>query len=213
MACAPAEVGSAPQPSPDSVAPAVAPVVVDPVVPGWSPVRSAEVAAVYDAPPNWVVRRRRRAERPRGGPDEGVPADAVAEFGESDCAGYAVARAGIMFETGTDLAAAARDAARAWGHFGYLDNRKRAPALTVGAPGPLTTLGGQRATVVEVSVRAASPIGPCQVTRGAVRAIAAPGYTGTSGPIAILVVLTDVGRANTVPEEEIRRILGSLRPG
>jgi hypothetical protein len=202
------------QPDQAGIAPAVAPVVIDPLVSGWSPARSPDMAAVYDVPPDWRVRPEGTALSIETAPGKGVSASGVALLGSTSCEdpSYWIGATAVMYESDPDLAAAAANAARAWGHHQYLDDQKRAPELTVGAPEKITTLAGQPAVTVAVQARPASRIGSCRISRGVVHAIAATGYRGKLGPTAILVVITDLGRSDTVPDTLIRQILTTLRP-
>jgi hypothetical protein len=190
------------------------PVVIDPLVSGWSPARAPDVAAVYDVPPDWQVQPEGDTISITSEPGKGVSASGVALLNTNACGGspYQTAAAGVMYETEADLAAAATNAARAWGHYRFVDNENRPPELTVGAAENLTTLAGQPAVTVAVEARAASRVGPCKVSRGVVHAIAATGYAGKLGPTAILVVINDLGRSDTVPDPQVRQILTTLRP-
>ena len=142
-----------------------------------------------------------------------MPADGLAYLPSDACGGSAIASTGITYAPGDDLDAAARDTAQAWGSVAFHDQRKRPPTLTVGDPEPITTLDGRPAVTITVTARPASAVGPCKASGGVAHAIAATGFTGANGPIAVLVLITDTGRPDTVPDDQIRRILTSLRPG
>ena len=188
------------------------PVVLDPVVPGWSPVRSVKRAAVYDVPPTWNVLSETTIVGYETKQGQRVAASGAAEFGPNTCGTSSLAIAAIKHDTGTDLARASEATAREWGDLAFRDDRERKPQLAVEQPEPITTQQGRDAVVVKASVRTASPAGDCKLTRGVVYAVSATGFTGELGPTAILVVVADVGLAGAVPEAEIRQILGTLRP-
>ena len=195
-------------------APVVQPVVLDPVVPGWSPVRSVSRAAVYDVPPSWRVLTETTIVGYETEQGQRVAASGAADFGAGVCGSdsASLAVAGVKHDTGTDLARAAEATAREWADLAYRDDKERRPRLTVGAPETITTRGGRPATVVKVTARTASRAGACKLTGGAVYAVAATGFTGELGPTAILVVVADIDRPDAVPEVQIRQILATLRP-
>ena len=209
----PQDAGAGALAEPLSAAPTVTPVVLDPQVPGWSPVRSVSRAAAYDVPPSWKVLTETTIVGYESGNDR-VAASGAAEFGTGACGGQnsSLALSGVKHDTGTDLARAAQATAREWADLAYRDDKQRRPRLTVGQPETITTRGGQPAAVVKVTAKTASRTGACKLTEGAVYAVAATGFTGELGPTAILVVVADVGRPDAVPETEIREILGTLRP-
>jgi hypothetical protein len=209
----PQAAGAGPPAEPLSPAATVQPVVLDPQVPGWSPVRSVSRAAAYDVPPSWQVLTETTIVGYESGNDR-VAASGAAQFGAGVCGSEnaTLALSGVKHDTGTDLARAADATAREWADLAYRDDKQRRPRLTVGQPETITTRGGQPATVVKVTARTASRAGACKLTEGAVYAVAATGFTGELGPTAILVVVADVGRPDAVPEPEIREILGTLRP-
>jgi len=211
--CGNPPAAGAPPPEPLSPAATVKPVVLDPQVPGWSPVRSVSRAAAYDVPPSWEVLTETTIVGYESGEDR-VAASGAAQFGAGVCGNEnsTLALSGVKHDTGTDLARAAGATAREWADLAYRDDKQRRPRLTVGQPETITTRGGQPATVVKVTARTASRTGACKLTEGAVYAVAATGFTGELGPTAILVVVADVGRPDAVPEAEIREILGTLRP-
>lgn len=208
--------GTPPAAAPDPVpaAPAVQPVVLDPVLPGWSPVRSVKRAAVYDVPPTWRVLTESTIVGYETDQGERVAASGAADFGSGACGteNSSLAVAGIKHDTGTDLARAADGTAREWADLAFRDDKQRRPRLTVGQPETITTRAGRPAVLVKVTARTASRAGACKLTAGAVYAVSATGFTGELGPTAILVVVVDTGRPDAVPEAEIRQILGTLRP-
>lgn len=198
---------------PLQTAAAVQPVVLDPVVPGWSPVRSVKRAAVYDVPPTWNVLSESTIVGYETKQGQRVAGSGAAEFGPNACgSNSSLAIAAIKHDTGTDLARASEATVREWGDLAFRDSRERKPRLTVGPPETITTQQGRTAVLVKAEVRTASPTGDCKLTRGAVYAVSATGFTGELGPTAILVVVADVGLPQVVPEPEIQQILRTLRP-
>jgi hypothetical protein len=197
---------------PLQTAAAVQPVVLDPVVPGWSPVRSVKRAAVYDVPPTWNVLSETTIVGFETKQGQQVAGSGAAEFAPNACGDSSLAIAAIKHDTGTDLARASEATVREWGDLAFRDGRERKPRLTVGEPETITIQQGRNAVVVKAEVRTASPAGDCKLTRGAVYAVSATGFTGELGPTAILVVVADVGLPGVVPEAEIRQILSTLRP-
>jgi hypothetical protein len=208
------EAGSGGPADPVEPAPAVQPVVLDPLVPGWSPVRSVKRAAVYDVPPSWRVLTESTIIGYETAKGERVAASGAADFGSGVCGSESasLAVAGVKHDTGTDLPRAADSTAREWADLAYRDDKERRPRLTVDPPETITTRTGRPAVLVKVTARAASRTGPCKITGGVVYALSATGFTGELGPTAILVVVADVGRPDAVPEAEIRQILDTLRP-
>ena len=202
----PADAGTA--------APTAVPVVLDPVVPGWSPVRSVKRAAVYDVPPNWFVHSESTIVGYETDGGQQVAASGAAVFGLGACGDQqaSLATAGIKHDTGADLDLAAESTAREWADLAFRDDRDRPPKLTVGAPEPVTTLTGRPAVVVKVTARTASRAGPCKLAEGTVHALSATGFTGELGPTAVLVVVSSPGQPDSVAESEIRQILATLRP-
>ena len=200
--------------NPATPAAVLVPVVIDPVVPGWSPVRSVKRAAVYDVPPTWNVSLESTIIGYESEAGDRVAASGAADFGRGACGdrSSSLATAGIRHDTGTDLVLAAESTAREWAGLAFRDDRDRLPRLTVGAPEETTTAGGRRAVVVKVTARTASRAGACKLTGGVVYAASATGFTGELGPTAILVVVADTGRPDAVTDAEIYRILGTLRP-
>jgi hypothetical protein len=200
--------------NPATPAPTVVPVVIDPVVPGWSPVRSVKRAAVYDVPPTWTVSSEGVIIGYETDSGVRVAASGAADFGRGVCGdrNSSLATAGIKHDIGSDLVAAAESTAREWAGLAFRDDKDRLPRLAVGAPEETTTTAGRPAVVVKVTARTASRAGACKITDGVVYAAAATGFTGELGPTAILVIVADVGRPDAVAEAEIRRILSTLRP-
>lgn len=191
----------------------VRPVLLDPVVPGWSPVRSVKRAAAYDVPPSWHVRTEGTIVGYEGDDGQRVGASGAADYGAGACGeNSSLAVAGVKHDTGSDLARAAEATAREWAGLAYRDGRKRAPRLSVGSPEQTTVFGGRAAVLVKVAAKVAAPTGSCKLSRGTVYAVAATGFTGELGPTAVLVVVADVGVPDAVPEAEIRQVLGTLRP-
>jgi hypothetical protein len=195
-------------------APTVVPVVIDPVVPGWSPVRSEQRAAAYDVPPSWHVFTESTIIGYEIDSGKRVAASGAADIGAGACGSKdaSLAVAAIKHDTGSDLARASEGTAREWADLAYRDDKERPPRLTVRPPESITTLGGKPAVLVKVEVRTASPAGACKLKEGAVYATSATGFTGELGPTAILVVVADVGVPGAVRDADIRRILTTLRP-
>ena len=190
------------------------PVVLDPVVPGWSPVRSVKRAAVYDVPPNWRVHTESTIVGYETDGGHQVAASGAAVFGLGACGDQHAPLATAGSSTTPAPTWPGRRVDRTGvGRPGLPRRpRRRPPKLTVGAPEPVTTLTGRPAVVVKVTARTASRAGPCKLAEGTVHALSATGFTGELGPTAILVVVASLGQPDAVAESEIRQILGTLRP-
>ena len=191
------------------------PVVINPVVPGWVPVRSVNRAAAYDVPPEWklfgegviVGFEDPVTFKPR------VASTGVAQLESGRCAEERpVARAVLRHDTGSDLGAAALNNAAAWANATFRDDRDGEPRLTPHPPEAITTLTGQQATVVKVDAAFAGPQTSCPARSGAAYAVSAGGYRGELGPVVVLVVLTFVGVPAEPSDAQVRQILTSLRP-
>lgn len=215
-----AHLAAGAQPAPAPAAPASSappPLVLNAVIPGWSPVRSVKRAAVYDVPPGWQVLTEDTLigfESPDGQPR--VIASGASNFGEGACGSRNanLAEAAVTHDTSTDTVGAAQAVARAWADAGYRDDADKSPTVTLSAPQTITTVSGQPAVVVKAEAQLAGPNGSCGYSRGAAWAVAATGYHGQLGPTVILVITADEvdTGAQTVPEAQIRQILTTLRP-
>lgn len=208
-------IGAGPATDTGTPAPGAAPLVVEPVVPGWNVVRSARRAALYDVPPDWTV-------DPEGvitgfGSEGGWPlgkplvaGSGSASTGPDGC-GEGFSRAlSITTQNDTDVAEAAVIAAENWADAAYRTGR-RPPELRTGEPQTVTTVTGKRAALVEVAATAAAAVGDCGAG-GVVYALGATGFTGELGPTVAVVVVARVGPHGSVPEDEIRQVLRTLRP-
>ena len=109
-----------------------------------------------------------------------------------------------------DLAEAAEIVAENWADAAYR-SRDQPPDLRTAKPQTVTTVTGQHAALVKVAATAATAAGNCG-TDGAVYALAATGFTGELGPTVVLVVVAGVGPHGSIPEDEIRQVLTTLRP-
>lgn len=202
------------RPTPTGV-PGLVPLVVQPVIPGWSPVRSVNRAAAYDVPPTWTVLSEDTVvgfEDPNT-LEPRVASTGVAEFGEGVCSeSGSIALAVIRHDEGDDLAVASKNNAEVWADAAYRDDDDAQPELETGPPERVTTVTGLPAVIVKVDVTTASPVTDCGITTATVWAISATDFDGELGPTVSLVILVDGGVPETVPEPEIRRILSTLRP-
>ncbi|MEJ3656862.1 hypothetical protein WEH80_28270 [Actinomycetes bacterium KLBMP 9759] len=191
------------------------PLVVEPVIPGWSPVRSVKRAAIYDVPPTWTVLGEGVIVG-YGEPDKGgVLGSGAAEFGKEACGQYSsLALAVTKHDPGTDLTAASQAWAEIWADRAYTDDEQRRPTVTLGPPEQITTITGLPAAIVKAEADLPSPDPECNTTKGAAYVVSATGFTGELGPTVSLIVVADVDSPKSVPEAEIRQILSTLRqPG
>ena len=190
------------------------PVVLDPLVPGWSPVRSVKRAAVYDVPPSWQVLTETTIVGYETEQGQRVAASGAAEFGTGACGSEnssLAARRGQARHRHRPGPGGRGDRSRV-GRPG-LPRRQGAPAPAHRRPAGDDHHPGRAAGRAGQGDRADRVPGRrLQADRGAVYAISATGFTGELGPTAILVVVADIGRPDAVPEAEIRQILGTLRP-
>jgi hypothetical protein len=206
-------VSATPLAQPPAPRPSAGPAAFEPVVDGWSTVRSRQRAALYDVPPGWEVNSEDTIVGfgTRNG-SVVVAASGSATVGEDACGQFSsLATSVVKHSTSGDLAEASRLEAQQWAGAGFLDAQDRRPTLRTGDPETITTRTGRRAVVVKVTATAASPIGPCG-TKGVAYAVSATGFTGRLGPTAILVVVAGTGFPHAVPDDRIRQILTTLRP-
>jgi hypothetical protein len=229
---APDAVGASPD-APDAAGSAVAPSVAaatalaqptaprptaglgafEPVVDGWKAVRSTQRAALYDVPPDWTVNSEDTIVGfgTRNG-QVVVAASGSASVGDNACGQFtSLATSVVTHAKGTDLATASRLAAQQWAGVAFLDSQDRRPTLRTAAPETITTATGKTASVVKVTATAASTLGLCGPT-GVAYAVSATGFSGKLGPTAIVVVVAGTGFPRAVPDDQIRRILTTLRP-
>lgn len=103
------------------------PVVIKPVIEGWSPVRSVKRAAVYDVPPTWTV----LSEDTIAGfetKSRTVVTSGAAEFGQNACGRNSnLALAGIRHAGDTDLAEDSQSIATEWADRAFRDDADRPP--------------------------------------------------------------------------------------
>jgi len=187
---------------------------VEPVIPGWNTVRSPSRAALYDVPPAWTV----ALESALVGFESKdqkllVIGNGSASVGRGTCGeNNSLAVSVVRHSDQRNLGEASTMEAQNWAYVAYRSPDDRPPTLRTGRPQTITTLSGQRASLVRVSATTAGPVNSCGGTQGAVYALSAGGFTGQLGPTVILVIVADTGLPNAVPEGEIRQILTTLRP-
>jgi hypothetical protein len=180
-----------------------------PVVPGWQVATSSKRKLAYDVPANWKVVDEERiiGFEDSTGPKVGMTG--VATYLDGYCAEASAswrAAAGFVTYQDTDLNLVAADAARKWGHYGYLGPKEEPPQVDVGPPGPMT-VNGIEGVYASSTVRVTVP-SPCAPPTARIHALALPSAEGGS---YAFVIFSDQEVPDALPEQEARRILTTIR--
>ncbi|SDM58160.1 hypothetical protein [Allokutzneria albata] len=198
---------------PETAPPSIRPSALLPLVSGWTPVISESHGLAYDVPPDWKVRATDAAIGFQNDDDSGdlVAARATATYRENHCVSANGERGGIRGLAGLTkldagpLATEATNTAKSWAELAFRTTGQ-APGVTLDTPVTFT-VNGMELTQVTAHATAPKP-DACTPSKGAVRAAVV-----RSGRVAAtLVISTDRGIPEEVPEAHVHHIITSLRP-
>jgi serine/threonine protein kinase len=197
-----------------------APPAPTPTVPlqvaGWSTVSDKVEKIAYDVPPDWDASAGSQLGFGVPGRKSSVSLFAVGKYAKAPCAGrdFAEARATVGF-TGyekTDLRLVAKDAATVWASARYSRDAKHKATLDPRARTvESVSIHGMKAAHASATIKVPSPDG-CDRPPSAVIHTVAMTSRGPKNRVAVFVVLADRGVAQTVPDQTLQQLIGSLRP-
>ncbi|MCP3803819.1 hypothetical protein NLX83_31565 [Allokutzneria sp. A3M-2-11 16] len=191
--------------------PTIRPSALLPVVAGWTAVISEGHGLAYDVPPGWKVLATETAIGFQN-EDSGdlVAARAVATYREGHCVdanGKADGMRGMVGLSKLDpgpLVSEATNSAKRWAELAFRASGQ-APAVTVDAP---VTFTANDLELTQATARATVPQpNSCTPAKGDIRTV----VVRTGRIAATLVISTDRGVADEVPESQLHHIVTSLR--
>ncbi|WP_329238784.1 serine/threonine protein kinase [Actinoallomurus sp. NBC_01490] len=192
-----------------------------PLIAGWKTTVAPQYGIAYDAPPTWTVKTPGYVVYfPDANSNILAAEKGVAEVDRGKCTSVvAGVRGGVLStqkpsktQLGT-LQYAAADEARKWANAAYGGSgaHPRPPTVSTGQGGSIT-LNGVDAAYTTVAVTTAAGGDACTPPHAMVETVAMASVPGSSTGPVFFTVFADRGISGQVSDEEIKKVIGTIRP-